>query len=140
MANECIAKYFITAVLLTSDVKRAEAAVLDGFPFLDLNRTAVSAIHRGSSQSLPEAVVSLLPVELQRVLQLAPDLRRSFVLRMLVGMSREDCAALLNLESDQVEDATCKAAKQLARIAESERLRAPIPLSRYDNLQQVTYV
>ncbi len=143
MASENIGKHFITAFLLTNSLKYAEAAVLDGAQYSDLDRTAASAIRRAISPPLQcvdegrhdvRAVASRLPAELRRVLQLAPALRRYFVLRMLVGMSRERCAALLKVEVAQVDQGTCMAVAELARIAQSQNSDSFLPLSSHLDL------
>jgi DNA-directed RNA polymerase specialized sigma24 family protein len=63
---------------------------------------------------------SLLPPELRRVLSLSLDLRHCFVLRMLVGLSPQECSRLLHLDSRRVDEVAGAAAKELARIGQNE--------------------
>jgi hypothetical protein len=127
MASEFPGKHFLTAVLLTGNVQRAEAAVLESIGSMDLDQTAASAIRADQFPGRSHRVAPLLPAELKRVLQLAPDLRRYFVLRMLIGMPRERCAALLKVDSVQVDQGTRMAMTELARIAESNYVGFPCP-------------
>jgi len=143
MASECIGKYFITAILLSSNVKRAEAAVLNGIQSMDLDQTATSACgEEGPDDNNYEfkAAAALLPAELQRVLQLTRDLRRCFVLRMLVGMSRERCAALLDIDVAQVDQGTYMAVTELARVADSKYGDSHLPLSSHFDLLPSCYL
>jgi len=112
-----------TAYLLTASVQQAEGAVLeaiDGFdPDRDTNealfRNAIrAAIQRRSSRS--QSAESFEPLELRAVLGLPEDLRRCFVLRVLVGLSRPACARLLHLDAGAVNDYTCAALRRLAGI------------------------
>jgi len=124
MASECLAKNFITAILLTGSVKQAEAAVLDCTDSPNLLGTAAAAIRqtavRPEETADRKAAAELLPIELRNVLRLPPDLRPYFVLRMLMQMTRESCAALLKVDPARVDEATCQAVIQLARIANIE--------------------
>jgi hypothetical protein len=145
MASECIGKHFITVMLLTGNVRQAEAAVLDGIRCTDLDQMAASVISREALRNPPcadndpgdfHAVASLLPTELRRVLYLTPDLRRYFVLRMLVGMSRERCATLLKTDIAQVDRGTRRAITELARIAKGPREDSCRTFSSHLNLHQ----
>lgn len=91
---------------------------------LCLNGGSAQALLRGAViAALPtsgprEAIdSSILPLELQRVMCLAPVPRRCYVLRVLLAWSREDCASLLHMDSAQVDDEACFAAQALARMA-----------------------
>jgi hypothetical protein len=46
----------------------------------------------------------MLPVELQRVLELPAKLRYSFALRLLAGMSASECGRLLSIAPEEVEN------------------------------------
>jgi DNA-directed RNA polymerase specialized sigma24 family protein len=56
----------------------------------------------------------LLPTELQRVARLPQLLRYCFVLRLLLGMSPEDCSQLLQISVNEVDDAFVRALLALA--------------------------
>jgi len=138
MASECLAKNFITAILLTGSAKQAEAAVLDCTDSPNLLGTAAAAIRRTAvhpRETTDEgAAAELLPVELRNVLRLPSELRRYFVLRMLMAMPRESCAALLKVDTARVDEATCQAVIELARIANIDPAGdSAIPLSSHFN-------
>ncbi|SRR5258708_24727334 len=114
---------FLPALLLTGSVEGAEAAVLDGIAAFEsdhisrdsiLLRTVRSAIQLHGDRSDQFArTFSILPFELRRVLLLAPNLRRSFVLRVLLGMTPEICSDLLHLTVHEVEGALRKGLQEL---------------------------
>jgi DNA-directed RNA polymerase specialized sigma24 family protein len=128
---------FTTALLLTGSVNQAETAMLHGTRSVNacaaseeelLRNTAAAAIEsqHWHPRQRPEEIAqasSLLPLELQRVLQLTPDLRQCFVLRLLMAMSRESCARLLDLDVSAVDRDTCLAVQALARIVQAEENR-----------------
>jgi len=58
-----------------------------------------------------------LPSELQAVLRLAPQLRQCYVLRVLVGLPRQACAALLRLSLQRIDQYTCAALRCLPLLA-----------------------
>jgi hypothetical protein len=57
-----------------------------------------------------------LPFELGCVLHLQPDLRHCYVLRILVGLSREVCAWLLHTDVEQISQRTQSAVNDLAQV------------------------
>jgi len=123
-----ISRAFRTAHLLTASIQQAESAVLEAIDSFDpdgeteetLFRYVVHAAVRSSVEHiLPSASnqsesAMFLPVELQAVLNLPPNLRRCFVLRVLVGLSRQICARLLRLDARRVDQYTCAALQCLA--------------------------
>ena len=104
------------AHLLTANVNQAEEAVLIAIDSFDpdtdtdesLFQSAISAAVRLPWRT-PNLSRVFLPAELQSVLNLPGELRRCFVLRVLLGMSRQACAALLRLNVRSVERHTCNA-------------------------------
>jgi hypothetical protein len=127
--HKTVDKAFITALLLTGSAKRAEAAILHANVALNLDNTsgeallreAVSAAIESPSETLEQPEVLerasfMLPFELRRVLRLPPALRHCFVLRFLVGLSREGCARLLRLEIRQVDERVRTAMLELPTI------------------------
>jgi hypothetical protein len=118
---------FLIAHLLTGSVEQAESAMLDAIDrwdsddgeaalFRQVLDTAVQrpigyALLTFNSTTSPGA---LLPAELQVVLRLSPHLRQSFVLRILVGLSREACAGMLHVSCARVDEFTCAALRCLA--------------------------
>ncbi len=124
---------FRTTLLLTGNVARAEDAVREAIHALDseardseemsrealLSGAIVAALRESSAtrrQGDPASAV--LPPELRRVLRLPADLRRCFVLRILVALSRARCAQLLNLSVAEVDENACAAARMLARASD----------------------
>lgn len=130
-ADELLRKAFVAALLLTGSIDQAETAVLEGIEFLDssdedgeelLKRTVSAAIETQGAPNPTPAVAppsptppSALPREMLSVLSLAPEIRHWFVLRVLVGWSREICARLLRLDIGQIDERTRLAMFRLAR-------------------------
>jgi DNA-directed RNA polymerase specialized sigma24 family protein len=124
--DHAISRAFLTAHLLTANQRQAEGAVLEAIQHSDLEedteeaflqRVACAAIQAegeySSSADQPVPAEWLVPVELQAVLDLSPRLRRCFVLRTLVGLSRQVCARLLHLNILAVDQYTCEALEYL---------------------------
>jgi DNA-directed RNA polymerase specialized sigma24 family protein len=128
--DHAISRAFLTAHLLTANREQAESAVLEAILHWDLeegteevflHRVACAAIqaqveYESSNAGEPAPAELLLPVELQAVLDLSPQLRRCFVLRVLVGLSRQVCARLLDLSVLIVDQYTCAALEHLAGV------------------------
>jgi hypothetical protein len=128
---EMLDRTFTTALLLTGSAERAEEAILESIRSLELDDAPVDALFRGAvNASIQprneiaeqrreelEHASSILPAELRRVLLLPQDLRHCYVLRLLAGFPREDCASLLHSEIHQVDEGTCTAAQALARMS-----------------------
>jgi hypothetical protein len=128
--HHMVGKAFLTALLLTGSVERAEAAILEGNTKMDLDNASEEALFREAvnaaikpqsetSKQPPEELErasSMLPFELRRVLHLPPALRHCFVLRFLVGLPREACARLLHLEIRQVDERARTAMLELPTI------------------------
>ena len=115
-----IERAFLTAHLLTANIHQAEDATLKGLdswkpeeePGEALFQHVLDASARAQIQANrpdSDASGSYLPNELKAVLRLSPDLRRCFVLRVLVGLPLLVCARLLRLDSDRVDEYTCAA-------------------------------
>ena len=125
--SQAVDKAFVTAFLLSGNAQRAEDAVSESIARMttgnssgdDLLQGAVKAAVRrqpGPWGALKqwEPAFARLPLELRRVLWLAPHLRQCFVLRVLVGLPGEACACLLNSDADQVDRGASDAMLQLA--------------------------
>jgi hypothetical protein len=134
IANHAVSRTFTTALLLTANLEQAEAATLDGIRWLDPEEASEEALFLASVKAAiasrrqateqPEELdraSSILPPELVRVLRLSLDLRHCFVLRVLAGLSREDCARLLHLGIEHVDEGTSAAARTLAGIFTQEK-------------------
>lgn len=128
--NPALAKTFRAAVLLTGGVRQAEAAMLDAIQrmgsahvsddtfLLDCVRASLAPGRQSKAIEDTEGASSILAPELKRILFLAPDLRHSLVLRVLLGLSDDDCARLNIRNASQGVRA---AVQELARIREAER-------------------
>ena len=111
---------FRTALLLAGTMKTAEAAVMDGIGACeDLSHRGLlieavrSALRRRTKSADDPDALELLPPELRRLFMLQPLSRDCFVLRILVGLSSEVCAGLLDISITEFEDAVCAALNQL---------------------------
>ncbi len=134
--HKTVDRAFITALLLTANAERAEAAILNGTRVMDLDDTPGDALlratvnaalepQREASERTPEQLErasSMLPLELRRVLHLSTDLRHCFVLRVLMGLPRQACARLLRLDDGQIDERTCTAMLELPAIERQKSL------------------
>ena len=116
---------FRAALMLTGTIDAAEQAVSEAIASwgCDLGMdemlvaTAKCAIQIGDG-GLPRAEIpSNLPPELQRLFLLSSTSRKCLVLRMLMGLTLEIICGILNLRRDEVDDALCRALKDLPRVA-----------------------
>jgi len=122
-----IDRAFLTAHLLTASIQQAEDAASNAidawnpdeeseetlFQNILLDAAARTSVEP-APDSNPGASGSYLPKELKAILRLTPQLRRCFVLRMLVGLPSELCARLLQLHPDRVDQYLCAAFECLA--------------------------
>ena len=117
---------FLTAHLVTGSLQKAEELTLNAIaawrpdeePEEKLFQNVLDAAARTQAEANPidpDSSGSYLPHELKAVLQLAPQLRHCFVLRVLAGLSAKVCARLLCLQADMVDGHTCDAVQCLAR-------------------------
>lgn len=119
---------FLTAILITGSAERAEAvltrtlAAWDSAERLEellLPNTIVAAVCEPEGSAVPlggedvESALLMLPPELGGVLRLPPRLRMCFVLRVLLEISRQACARLLDLSVHRVDRYTCEALGRL---------------------------
>ena len=120
---------FKTAFLLTRNAPLAEAIVIEAIEHDDsdwistdgLLRSAVAAANlpRFRTSHADDQGALLLPPELKRVLDLEDELRCSFVLRTLLGLSALECAGLLDLTPQRVNELAGRAASELTRTTDS---------------------
>ena len=111
---------FRTALLLAGNTKTAETAVLYGIDAcedLSHRRLLIDAvrptIRRRTKSAGATDALDLLPPELRRLFMLQPLSRDCFVFRILVGLSPEVCAELLDISITEFEDAVYAALNQL---------------------------
>src|SRR5260370_1986360 len=101
---------FRAALLLTGDTRTAEAAVMHGIGVCEdlspgglLTEAIKSAVRRRTKSSDGPHEVECLPPELRRLFMLQPLPRNCFVLRVLVGLSPEVSAELLEVSVTEFE-------------------------------------
>ena len=107
---------FFAALLLTGSTELAEAAVLRAIDAWDAGAESEDALFERAIEAAaraqpggadapaePDEAAWRLPAELQAVLELAPDQRRSFVLRILLGLPKQLCARMLQLNPYQTD-------------------------------------
>ncbi len=114
---------FRAAHLITASIPQAEKAVLNALDRFDPDRDSGPALLR---YAIAEAIQqppsesqsndSFDPIELRAVLALPDQVRRCFVLRLLVRLPPPDCARLLHLSVGAVNDYTCAAVRRLAGL------------------------
>jgi hypothetical protein len=119
-----VGEAFLAALMLTGTTEAAERAVSEAIATsgrgvaLDelLVATAKCAIQIGDGCLLRAEVPSCLPPELQRLFLISPVGRKCFVMRMLMGLTPETSSGILNLHSDEVDEALCRALSDLPRL------------------------
>jgi hypothetical protein len=127
--GEAINEAFRAALVLTGSTEAAECAITGAIATLGsdfvgdtlLVETARSAIqHRTNFSEQPEAI-SMLPVELRRLFLLPSTSRDCFVLRVLLRLTSEVSAGILNLSKDEIDESVCEALFDLPRSINSIR-------------------
>jgi hypothetical protein len=126
--RENVCKAFCVAVLLSGDMAIAEEAVHEAILSLDMEDLPTEALYIcvatlsiQRSYGLATAGIPALmkmPKELLDVLNLPRLRRQCFVLRFLVGLPESICASLLQMDRNEVCDATCAALSDLAAAGE----------------------
>jgi hypothetical protein len=125
--GEALDEAFRAALVLAGSIEAAERAVADGISALgsDLARdrllveTARSAIQRRAEYSDQQEGLSILPLELRALFLLSPICRGCFELRMLMGLTSEVSAGIMNLSKDEIDEALCRALLDLPRSMDS---------------------
>ena len=112
-----IGNLFFLALLIAGDAAAAESALVASLDLPDAEMPAGHAVGLDEIKwVVAKSSVALtrptqdwrnepsppLPLELQPLLRLDPDLRCCFVLHILAKYSHRDCAVLLNLEAESV--------------------------------------
>jgi hypothetical protein len=132
-----INRTFLTAHLLTGGTAQAESAMMEAIASWhpDQSQTKLcelvlhAALRVGGEGAQSNAndtgrASGALPVELQNVLCLSPQLRQCYVLRILVGMPRKVCARLLLMAEQRVDHFTWAALRQLPFLSGSSAVHA----------------
>ena len=125
--SNAIEKAFSTALLLTASETMSEAAVLHGIGDLSCDQISsetlqlevVKAAIRGSVEFVDQLTLEspILPLELRPVLLLESRPRHCFVLRVLLGMTREACSGILRLGVQEIDDAVLDAVRTLPSLS-----------------------
>jgi hypothetical protein len=114
----------LVAHLLTGSVEHAESAAMAAIESWDPDNETEDALYqkvllaaakaetRGSNA---DAAALSLPGELRAILNLETNMRRCFVLHILVGMAVQACARLLRLSPLRVREFTCAGLKLLSQ-------------------------
>ena len=132
--SESFHETFTAALLLTGSSMRAEASVVEAIRTTIPCNVSTSAVFEaairiavarevidGEERSCEqEPPVSWLPPELRRVMLLAKIDRQAFVLRLLLGLPRDRCSQLLQLEDGELDARIVSAVLALARIEAEE--------------------
>lgn len=148
LAGETIENAFILAMLLTGSIDEAETCVAQSSdcglsyppcPHGVFHQVIVRALH-ASSVAAPNVLrqdssFTVLPWQLGCVLCLPLPQRRCFVLRILAGLSREVCAWLLHMHSNEVCQNTCAALDRIATLHHTLGIAGLAP-SRHDMKMQ----
>ena len=111
--------------MLTGTIEAAEQAVSEAIATSEcgvavdelLVATAKCAIQIPDGWLSRAEIPSSLPAELQRLFLLSSVGRKCFVLRILMGLTLEVSSGILNLHSDEVDEALCRALSDLPRLA-----------------------
>lgn len=135
-----LSRAFFASILITGDQVLAEGAVMDAIDVLSADETDAcsgallmdnsieAALRAESERGIPtsceekEVISLLLPGILRNVLRLDRNPRLCFVLRVLLGVTRERCANQLQLEAFQVDTFTVAAMCDLAALPVYEQL------------------
>jgi hypothetical protein len=112
-----ICNAFLAALLVVGDSEHAEAVTARAIrsingPNVSDEALIVAALQAAilSSRERPartwdlDGELSFLPPALKRLSRLTTDLRNCFILRMLVGLPREECSRLLGYSPKQIDE------------------------------------
>jgi hypothetical protein len=138
---------FVAGLLLAGNLDAAEAAVLDGIAALEpdapcgdtlLELAAKSSIRRRDEFPERSEAVSILPLELKRLLLLAPICRDCFILQVLIGLTPATCSGILHLSQQECEDALQRAFQKLPFVETSDErvhsLQTSLALDLYEQV------
>ena len=123
-------RVWTAAFLLSGDATQAEDAVADAILSTDTDEFETEAFmtrvlslliqrsRNSSKRSIRKTseISVTLPAELQNVLSLPLRLRHCFVLRVLIGLPRETCHQMLQVNDDELEKSVSSAVVQLAAM------------------------
>jgi hypothetical protein len=93
------------------------SAVFEGVIKIAAKQEVTDGEERSSEQALP---ASWLPPELRRMMVLSKTDRQAFVLRLLLGLPRDQCSQLLQLGNEELDGHIVSAVLALAYIEAEE--------------------
>lgn len=131
--DQALAKAFWAALMVTGNAARAEEAITESIRssksedlttdnfFLCVITSSVQTSRNLADEQDREGdlTVSILPPELQCVLQLPLMLRHAFVLQILLGLPKHTCMSLLQADAYVLRDTTGRAVQALAVLYRS---------------------
>jgi hypothetical protein len=122
--SKALDQAFVAALLLTPSAERAEAAVLEGISSSDFHCGSTEMLIRETVKfsilsdadvpDQPNHELAILPTELRQVALHRRQYRRCYVMRVLAGMTAEECSAFLHLDVDAIEESVLMAIRELA--------------------------
>ena len=133
--SKALDQAFVAGLLLAGSLDAAEAAVLDGIAALEpdgpcgdtlVEQTAMSSIRLRAEFPERSEGVSILPLELKRLLLLAPICRDCFILQVLIGLTPATCSGILHISQQEREDALHMALQNLPFIETRDRVRREV--------------
>jgi len=129
LTSEGICNAFLAALLVAGDSEQAEAATEYAIRSIDGRGVSDAALIVGalkaailSSRERPartwdlDGQLSFLPPALKPLSRLAMEHRHCFVLRILVGLPRDECSRLLGCAPKQIDEGTGAAMVELAVV------------------------
>jgi len=112
-SQHALTQAIVTAYLITGSARQSEAVVTRAIAGWDPEKGVRSLLELAAVLALKykrgEGDEWALPAELQNIARLPRNVRRVFVLRVLVGLPPDVCANILDLSLDRVDQQTCAA-------------------------------
>ena len=112
-SQHALTQAIVTAYLITGSARQSEAVVTRAIAGWDPEKGVRSLLELAAVLALKykrgEGDEWSLPAELQNIARLPRNVRRVFVLRVLLGLPPDVCANILDLSLDRVDRQTCAA-------------------------------
>jgi hypothetical protein len=120
-----VCRAFLVAYLITTDGHQAEAAAASAIDSWDPEAKSPQKLLRFSAEAATRILRGgrtpqrrrnfdspRLPLELREVVCLSPQLRLSFVLKILLALPSPVCARMLGISADEVDETVCAALRR----------------------------
>jgi len=135
MRHAGLNRAFLTAQLLTGNAAQAEHAVMGAIAawgpgpgerdFMEhVVRTALGPKYENVQPPKDDKPFAEWPAELRAILHLPLPLRHCYVLRVLIGSSREACARVLGLTAQGIDESTTAALHMLPQLMKRPQMAA----------------